>query len=92
MRSFDCCSGAHFAFGLTLELGANITVCMQDFPYHFEKGVEHHNIWCTVPLPEPEVLQVGRQIHHFTLDVKASQQGPDCGCVPAGHPAKQTGV
>ncbi|EIE19021.1 hypothetical protein COCSUDRAFT_44811 [Coccomyxa subellipsoidea C-169] len=29
-----------------------------DFPYNFEEGMEHHNIWSTVPLSEEEVLKI----------------------------------
>lgn len=29
-----------------------------DFPYSFEAGIEHHNIWSSAPLPEAEVEAV----------------------------------
>ncbi len=31
----------------------------QDFPYNLEAGVKHHNVWCTRPLSEVELAQVG---------------------------------
>lgn len=35
----------------------------QDFPYHFEEGLEHHNVWASRPLSREELQQVkGRQI------------------------------
>lgn len=33
----------------------------QDFPYNFEEGVMHHNIWSEVPLSHEEILKVGIQ-------------------------------
>lgn len=27
----------------------------QDFPYHLDPDVEHHNVWSTRPLPEAEL-------------------------------------
>ena len=31
---------------------------MQDFPYNFEPGMQHHNIWCTRPLSDKELAEV----------------------------------
>ena len=57
---------------------------MQDFPYHFEEGVEHHNIWCTVPLSEPEVLKVAPVTLHVLVlctQVPASEILTACVCL-----------
>jgi hypothetical protein len=62
----------------------------QDFPYNFEKGVEHHNIWSTVPLPAAQVLQVCSWAH--------MQQGNMCSALMltfmpcADHPGAQEGL
>lgn len=29
-----------------------------DFPYNFEPGIEHHNIWSTQPLPPERIVQI----------------------------------
>ena len=34
------------------------TAVLQDFPYNFEEGMEHHNIWSTIPLSKEEVFKV----------------------------------
>jgi hypothetical protein len=34
---------------------------LQDFPYACDPGIEHHNIWCTKPLTQDEILDVVEQ-------------------------------
>ena len=31
---------------------------IQDFPYNFAPGIAHYNVWCTRPLPPPELTAV----------------------------------
>jgi len=31
---------------------------MQDFPYNFSQGVEHHNLWSETPLAGEELVKV----------------------------------
>lgn len=31
---------------------------LQDFPYNFDRGMQHHNIWCTRPLSDEEIAEV----------------------------------
>ena len=31
---------------------------IQDFPYNFAPGIAHYNVWCTRPLPPPELASV----------------------------------
>lgn len=31
---------------------------MQDFPYDCHPGIEHHNIWCTVPMSDQQIHEV----------------------------------
>lgn len=39
----------------------HITFRANDFPYNFDEGMEHHNIWCTRPLTDEEVAEVIKQ-------------------------------
>jgi hypothetical protein len=36
---------------------------MQDFPYNFPQGVEHHNLWSETPLAGEQLLKVGIEQH-----------------------------
>ena len=31
---------------------------IQDFPYNYAPGIAHYNVWCTRPLPPPELASV----------------------------------
>ena len=37
---------------------SKVTCILQDFPYNFEEGVTHHNLWSEVPLTHEEILKV----------------------------------
>jgi hypothetical protein len=34
---------------------------LNDFPYFYEPGIEHHLLWCTEPLPIEEVDRLARE-------------------------------
>jgi hypothetical protein len=39
----------------------HVTFHKNDFPYNFDRGMQHHNIWCTRPLSDEEIAEVIRQ-------------------------------
>ena len=67
-----------------------VHVEVQDFPYTCEAGIEHHNIWCTVPMSS-EAIEACIQEHRppsrgwqtmFFINPEELQSVPTVRCCP----------
>lgn len=47
--------------------------CIQDFPYYFEPGLQHDNIWCTEELSVKEL----REVRALIISTRTSTQQPE---------------
>ena len=45
-----------------LALKSHLSHSVQDFPYNFEKGVMHHNLWAQSPLSDEQIVKVRQLI------------------------------
>lgn len=61
---------------------------LQDFPYNFDRGMQHHNIWCTRPLSDEEIAEVCGISRSAPLAIfMVTQEASDMYLPVAGHHA-----